>query len=763
MSARAEGPRVGRNDPCPCGSGKKYKKCCDRAAPADPGDPRVIDRLSAIVSGISDPDVVWLTRHAADNPSELKSARFWDQLGLVLGSGGHPVQALDAFSEGLNLAPKDGALLCNLAVTHEQLGNVSRALSVIENVPAGTPHVAVVRGNLLRAADRMAEAVPAYVEAIREEPQFDLPYLNLIECLERLGDPAREVWIDRAVKSARTPAVAAMWARHLFMTDRLEELADADWIDDLRSSAGDMRMIGRRSTDPGLIIQAQVWRTVAMLVREPSLETLQRAAALLPAFREVERSCDPARLVLQAATELGAVVAVDQAYDLVCEDCKKQYGVGGRGVHRGFAYAHIEEWHHAVDEFSAVLAIASDDLSALHGLWWSLDEIGEKEKAIAIAERFREHHPREEHINYNLGLLCGHIGLLGKSRFYYEEQLRNHPDHPYARENLAITLMLDGRLDDAKTEFDVWLSSTRAKHVDQIEAVRDLPWEKSTAIEQVDDWISEKHTSFSAAMSFAQQHASSDSYRYELTKFLDSLQPRLGSTVIVRPARKALGEMATLIQATDAASREELASRYLAGQQGDLSSVIASLQQEIPCWSELPVATRRALANAEFDLLGAQKRDMAMVIVSYAKAVETALKTLVFDPYRAAIATRDGFTERIRAGLTSEFEKAHSFVKFIRDGRFIELGTMLHALRLLTGRTVRQLDLLGEFLQYVSPESGSSPLLSSTFIENCDFVSKRRNAAAHAESFDRSVAEDVRQRTIGLLMTISGVARRSPT
>lgn len=23
-----EEPRVGRNDPCPCGSGKKYKKCC---------------------------------------------------------------------------------------------------------------------------------------------------------------------------------------------------------------------------------------------------------------------------------------------------------------------------------------------------------------------------------------------------------------------------------------------------------------------------------------------------------------------------------------------------------------------------------------------------------------------------------------------------------------------------------------------------------------------------------------------------------------
>ena len=27
-----EEPKVGRNDPCPCGSGKKYKKCCGKGA-----------------------------------------------------------------------------------------------------------------------------------------------------------------------------------------------------------------------------------------------------------------------------------------------------------------------------------------------------------------------------------------------------------------------------------------------------------------------------------------------------------------------------------------------------------------------------------------------------------------------------------------------------------------------------------------------------------------------------------------------------------
>lgn len=29
---RREEPKVGRNDPCPCGSGRKFKKCCGKAA-----------------------------------------------------------------------------------------------------------------------------------------------------------------------------------------------------------------------------------------------------------------------------------------------------------------------------------------------------------------------------------------------------------------------------------------------------------------------------------------------------------------------------------------------------------------------------------------------------------------------------------------------------------------------------------------------------------------------------------------------------------
>ena len=31
QTIRRDGEKVGRNDSCPCGSGKKYKKCCGRA------------------------------------------------------------------------------------------------------------------------------------------------------------------------------------------------------------------------------------------------------------------------------------------------------------------------------------------------------------------------------------------------------------------------------------------------------------------------------------------------------------------------------------------------------------------------------------------------------------------------------------------------------------------------------------------------------------------------------------------------------------
>ncbi|MEM7220189.1 MAG: SEC-C metal-binding domain-containing protein [Pseudomonadota bacterium] len=37
--------KVGRNDPCPCDSGRKFKKCCGAAAQARPAAPIIGQRL----------------------------------------------------------------------------------------------------------------------------------------------------------------------------------------------------------------------------------------------------------------------------------------------------------------------------------------------------------------------------------------------------------------------------------------------------------------------------------------------------------------------------------------------------------------------------------------------------------------------------------------------------------------------------------------------------------------------------------------------
>ncbi len=44
-------PKTGRNDPCPCGSGKKYKQCCLKTQQAQPGDDFLWRRIRRAIEG----------------------------------------------------------------------------------------------------------------------------------------------------------------------------------------------------------------------------------------------------------------------------------------------------------------------------------------------------------------------------------------------------------------------------------------------------------------------------------------------------------------------------------------------------------------------------------------------------------------------------------------------------------------------------------------------------------------------------------------
>ena len=69
---------IGRNDPCPCGSGKKYKRCCLLAAGTPSGSWTLAERQGVqIALG----RFGW--RHEFDGDRAVAEARFWPGLDLV--------------------------------------------------------------------------------------------------------------------------------------------------------------------------------------------------------------------------------------------------------------------------------------------------------------------------------------------------------------------------------------------------------------------------------------------------------------------------------------------------------------------------------------------------------------------------------------------------------------------------------------------------------------------------------------------------------
>ncbi|PCI09340.1 MAG: hypothetical protein COB77_00020 [Gammaproteobacteria bacterium] len=72
--------RTGRNDPCPCGSGKKYKKCCmsesDTEAPATWTDG---ENVRVLVAG-DKPTQVEMDTMTKEYQKQIKSSPFWAEL-----------------------------------------------------------------------------------------------------------------------------------------------------------------------------------------------------------------------------------------------------------------------------------------------------------------------------------------------------------------------------------------------------------------------------------------------------------------------------------------------------------------------------------------------------------------------------------------------------------------------------------------------------------------------------------------------------------
>jgi tetratricopeptide (TPR) repeat protein len=189
---------AGRNDPCPCGSGRKYKRCCGLAgleaarlaAGARARDaelqPRDIGSLVALAN---------TGAHAAAERGarELLSKHpragiLWKVLSVALLRQGKA--ALPELHQAALLLPEDaevhgnlGAALCDLGRWTEALSSLRRALAI----EPGNLQATADAGNAFFRSGRAEEAMGCYRRVLELDPRSADAHNNLGLCLASLG------------------------------------------------------------------------------------------------------------------------------------------------------------------------------------------------------------------------------------------------------------------------------------------------------------------------------------------------------------------------------------------------------------------------------------------------------------------------------------------------------------------------------------------------------------------------------------------------
>lgn len=195
--------KPGRNDPCPCGSGKKYKACCLHQQPAPAADSTTGERLLREAIALHQSGQ-WQRAQAhyqqilqadPDHPDALHL------LGLIEHQQGRSDSALDRLARALQRRPADALFHFNLANMQQDLGRLDAAIASFEQVlrlQPGNVDALIGLGSALRGASRHDEALACYRRAIAIQPGHAQAHYNLGNALLSLNQHEQAVASFRA-------------------------------------------------------------------------------------------------------------------------------------------------------------------------------------------------------------------------------------------------------------------------------------------------------------------------------------------------------------------------------------------------------------------------------------------------------------------------------------------------------------------------------------------------------------------------------------
>jgi tetratricopeptide (TPR) repeat protein len=216
----ASGPLVGRNDPCPCGSGKRYKQChgaigSDAAATANArGQPAQAARApTELVQPAATPAAATLAQQGlvAHQRGDIDTAErayraalvreaehplALHYLGVVLHQRGRHAEALPLLERSVSLVPAEPEFHNNLGLVFAALDENDRAIESYRRALDRKPDHATAwnnRGLACQAANRLPEAIASFRRALALMPGFAQAHWNLALALLSSGEYA-EGW-----------------------------------------------------------------------------------------------------------------------------------------------------------------------------------------------------------------------------------------------------------------------------------------------------------------------------------------------------------------------------------------------------------------------------------------------------------------------------------------------------------------------------------------------------------------------------------------
>lgn len=388
--------KIGRNDPCPCGGGKKYKQCCQPN-----GEVRIAKTQSSDLS-ISQVIQVAREHHQAGRLSQAEA--IYQQILQVVPN--HP--------DALHLS---GLIALRGGKSEIAVGLISRAISVNPS----NPTYYINLGNALKDQGRLEEAILNYQQALSLKPDFAEACNNLGNALKEQGN------LEAAIESFR---------RSLALKPNFAETHSN---------------LGNALKDQGRLEEAIACYGQALLLKPDYAEAYNNLGAALKAQNKLDAAIESYRMAvslksdfvdahnnlgnaLMAQGKLEAAIASFYQSLLIKPDFAEAHN------NLGNALKDQGKLDAAVESFQRALEIKSDFAEAHSNLGLALQKQSKMDKAIAHYNKALAIKPDYAEAYNNLGLALQEQGKLDEAIDSYHKALALRPIYPKAHSNLLFAL-----------------------------------------------------------------------------------------------------------------------------------------------------------------------------------------------------------------------------------------------------------------------------------------------------------------------------------